>query len=153
MTESPDTADTATSEDVVAIDIVSRMGVIDDDRCIELMQSTPIGRVAFAADDGEILALPVNFKWHEGSIVFRTLEGQKLSAAVKGKPVCFEVDQWDAETRAGWSVVVQGNAREVTNWAEVEQLEGIGLVPWAKEKWRRMWVRIEPRSISGRVLS
>jgi nitroimidazol reductase NimA-like FMN-containing flavoprotein (pyridoxamine 5'-phosphate oxidase superfamily) len=139
--------------EVVAIDIVSRMGVISHERCVELMQSTPIGRVAFVADTGEILALPVNFKWHEDSVVFRTLEGQKLAAATEGKPVCFEVDQWDAESRSGWSVVVQGNAREVTNWAEVEQLEGIGLVPWAKEKWRRMWVRIEPTNVSGRILS
>ena len=139
--------------DVVAIDIVSRMGVIERDKCIELMESTPIGRVAFVTSTDEVLALPVNFKWHEDSIVFRTLEGQKLAAAVGGKPVCFEVDQWNAEDRSGWSVVVQGKAREVTNWAEIEQLEGIGLVPWAKEKWRRMWVRIEPTNISGRVLS
>lgn len=139
--------------EVVAIDIVSRMGVIERDHCIKLMEATPIGRVAFVSDSGEILALPVNFKWHEDSIVFRTLEGQKLSAAADGKPVCFEVDQWDPKERSGWSVVIQGNAREVTNWAEVEQLEGIGLVPWAKEKWRRMWVRIEPTNVSGRILS
>ena len=139
--------------DVVAIDIVSRMGVIDEAQCVELMQSTPIGRVAFVTRTDEVLALPVNFSWHEDSIVFRTLEGQKLAAAVEGKSVCFEVDQWNSEDRSGWSVVVQGKAREVTNWAEIEQLEGIGLVPWAREKWRRMWVRIEPTNISGRVLS
>lgn len=139
--------------EITAIDIVSRMGVIDRDDCIELMQATPIGRVAFVTESDEILALPVNFKWHEDSIVFRTLEGQKLSAAAEGRPVCFEIDQWDPKERSGWSVVVQGNAREVTNWAEVEQLEGIGLVPWAKERWRRMWVRIEPTNISGRILS
>jgi len=139
--------------EIVAIDIVSRMGVIDRDRCVELMESTPIGRVAFVDGAGEILALPVNFKWHEGTVVFRTLEGQKLAAAAEGKAVCFEVDQWSPEERTGWSVVVQGRAREVTNWAEVEELEGIGLVPWAKEKWKRMWVRIEPTNITGRVLS
>ncbi len=145
------TANTGKPE-IMAIDIVSRMGVIDRDRCVELMQSTPIGRVAFVTDSGEVLALPVNFKWHDDTIVFRTLEGQKLSAAAGGGPVCFEVDEWDPSDRSGWSVVVQGTAREVTNWAEVEQLEGIGLVPWTKEKWRRMWVCIEPTTISGRVL-
>jgi nitroimidazol reductase NimA-like FMN-containing flavoprotein (pyridoxamine 5'-phosphate oxidase superfamily) len=135
----------------VAIDIVSKMGVIDDDACIELIESTPIGRVAFVVDD-EILALPVNFKWYENSIVFRTLDGQKLAAAANEQKVCFEVDQWDAQSRSGWSVIVQGVAREVTNWAEEAQLDQIGLVPWAKAEWRPIWVRIEPSLISGRVL-
>jgi len=134
-----------------AIDITSRMGVIDDDQCIELMSSTPIGRIAFTVD-GHPMVVPVNFKWHEDTIVFRTLEGQKLDAAAEGQTVCFEIDHWDAGDETGWSIVVVGQAREVTNFAEREQLESIGLIPWAKEKWRPMWVRIEPESIAGRVL-
>ncbi len=135
----------------IAIDITSKMGVIDDDECIRLMETTPIGRVAFMVDD-EILALPVNFRWHEGTVVFRTLDGLKLSAAANHQNVCFEVDQWDAGSRSGWSVVVQGVAREVDNWAEEAQLDQLGLIPWAKAEWRPMWVRIEPTSMSGRVL-
>lgn len=135
----------------VAIDISSKMGVIDDEDCIELIESTPIGRIAFVVDD-EILALPVNFKWLDGGVVFRTLDGAKLAAAANNQKVCFEVDQWDASSRSGWSVVIQGVAREVTNWAEEAQLDQIGLVPWAKEEWRPIWVRIDPSTISGRVL-
>lgn len=135
----------------IAIDIVSKMGVIDDDECIRLMESTPIGRIAFMVDD-EILALPVNFRWHEDGIVFRTLDGLKLAAAANNQNVCFEVDQWDAGSRSGWSVVVQGVAREVDNWAEEAQLDQLGLIPWAKAEWRPIWVRVEPTSMSGRVL-
>jgi nitroimidazol reductase NimA-like FMN-containing flavoprotein (pyridoxamine 5'-phosphate oxidase superfamily) len=134
-----------------AIDITSRMGVIDDDQCIELMSSTPIGRIAFTVD-GHPMVVPVNFKWHDDTIVFRTLEGQKLDAAAEGQTVCFEIDHWDAGDQTGWSIAVIGKAREVTNFAEREQLESIGLIPWAKEKWRPVWVRIEPESIAGRVL-
>lgn len=134
-----------------AIDLVSRMGVIDEARCMELVKSTPVGRVGFLSD-GMPLVLPVNFAVDEGTIVFRTLEGQKLAAAAAGQSVCFEVDQWDAETRSGWSVVLQGTANEVTNWAEKELLENIGLTPWVKAQWRRMWIRIEPTELSGRVL-
>ncbi len=141
----------ATDPEPIAIDIVSKMGVIDDDECIRLMESTPIGRVAFMVDD-EILALPVNFRWHEDGIVFRTLDGLKLAAAANNQKVCFEVDQWDAESRSGWSVVVQGVAREVENWAEEAQLDQLGLIPWAKAEWRPIWVRIDPTSMSGRVL-
>jgi uncharacterized protein len=66
--------------------------------------------------------------------------------------VCFEVDHWNAEDRSGWSVVVRGVAREVAQWAEREQLENIGLVPWTRDAWRPMWVRVEPTEITGRVL-
>ncbi|MFW2381103.1 MAG: pyridoxamine 5'-phosphate oxidase family protein [Acidimicrobiales bacterium] len=134
-----------------AIDLVSRMGVIDEARCMELVQSTPIGRVGFMSE-GAPLVLPVNFAVDEGTIVFRSLEGHKLAAAAANQTVCFEVDQWDAKSKSGWSVVLQGTAREVTDWAEREQLENIGLTPWAKEQWRPLWVRIEPSEVSGRVL-
>jgi hypothetical protein len=142
---------TSNDPEFVAIDITSKMGVLDEGTCVELLESTPIGRIGFSAD-GELLVLPVNFKWHEQGVVFRTLEGQKLAAAAENQHVCFEVDHWDAGTRTGWSVVVQGVAREVTNWAEDALLDELGLVPWAKAQWRPIWVRIEPTMISGRVL-
>lgn len=138
-----------------AIDLISRMGVIEDATCMQLIRSTPVGRIGFTSDGGP-LVLPVNFAvdgdGENETVVFRSLEGQKLAAAAEGQTVCFEVDDWDAETRSGWSVVIRGTAREVTDWAEREQLENIGLVPWAKEEWRRMWIRIEPSEMTGRVL-
>ena len=137
--------------DAIAIDIVNRMGVIDEATCLELIASTPIGRVGFTSD-GAPLVLPVNFAWHEGAVVFRTLEGLKMAAAAEGQTVCFEVDQWDAHAKTGWSVVVRGQASEVTDWAEIAQLEEIGLTPWSKEAWRKLWVKIVPTEISGRVL-
>ncbi len=136
---------------IVAIDITSRMGVIDEAGCLELMASTPVGRLGFNTDAGP-LVLPVNFAITDGSIVFRTVEGQKLAAAAEGQAVCFEVDEWNTAERTGWSVVVTGLASEVTDWAEQEILENLGLVPWSREQWRPMWVKVEPTSISGRVL-
>ena len=135
----------------VAIDLANRMGVLDRAACIELLESTPIGRVGFHVDDGPMV-LPVNFAWFDDAIVFRTLEGKKLAAAAEAQRVCFEVDRWNDTERSGWSVVITGTAREVTEWAEREQLEQVGLVPWTREKWRPMWVRIEPDDISGRLL-
>ena len=137
--------------DYVAIDVTSKMGILDEEACVELLESTPIGRIGFTAD-GELLVLPVNFKWYEHSVVFRTLEGQKLAAAAEHQHVCFEVDGWDASARTGWSVIVQGVAREVTNWGEDVLLDQIGLFPWARAEWRPIWVRIEPSMVSGRVL-
>jgi nitroimidazol reductase NimA-like FMN-containing flavoprotein (pyridoxamine 5'-phosphate oxidase superfamily) len=135
-----------------AVDVFSQLGEIGEARCLELLRSTPIGRVGFVAD-GAPLILPVNYVWFQESIAFRTVEGQKLAAAAEGQAVCFEVDSWDAERRTGWSVLMKGVAREVTGWAEQEELENLGLVPWARDQWRRMWVRIEPREITGRFVS
>ncbi len=136
----------------VAIDIVNHTGVLDVAGCIELIKSTPIGRIGFMVDDAP-LVLPVNFAWFEDSVVFRTLEGQKLAAAADEQTVCFEVDHWHSADRSGWSVVIAGTAREVTEWAECEALENIGLVPWAHGTWRPIWVRIDPSAITGRILS
>ncbi len=125
--------------------------VLEPQKCIDLSASTPIGRIGFVTDEGP-LVLPVNFAWFENSIVFRTVDGQKLAAASGGQKVCFEVDQWNTANWSGWSVVIKGDAREVTDWAEIAQLEQIGLIPWARADWRPVWVRIDPTEITGRLL-
>jgi len=122
---------------------------LDTDDCDALLGSTPIGRVAFVLD-GHLSVYPVNYEWVEGTVVFRTITGEKLSAAKQFSDVAFEVDEWDIRTRTGWSVLVRGVAEPVTEWAEVEQLEQLDLVPWANDEWRRQWVRIVPSEITGR---
>lgn len=134
-----------------AIDLTDHLAPLDKAHCIELLETTPVGRIGFTAG-GRPMVLPVNFAWFEDSVVFRSLDGQKLAAAAEAQEVCFEVDHWDTQARTGWSVVVRGQARQVTQWAEREQLENIGLVPWARDAWRHLWVRIEPTEMSGRRL-
>lgn len=121
------------------------------DECVELLASNEIGRIVFV-DDGQPVALPVNYAWFEDSIVFRTGTGQKLAAAALGQRVAFEIDEIDAATRAGVSVLVTGTARTVENWAERERLEQLGVQPWQRLPWRREWVRIDTDKITGRRL-
>lgn len=126
--------------------------ILDDDECRRLLADTPIGRVAFVAD-GMPVALPVTYRWFQDSVVFRSLQGQKLLAATLEQPVAFEIDHWDEHDRSGWSVLVKGTAAEVTEWAEREQLEQLDLVPWSDGRWRECWVRITPAEITGRRLA
>ncbi len=139
------------SEETVDDTIEERTGlqILDRAECIELIAATPIGRIGFISYRQPVV-LPVNYRWFDSSIVFRTLEGDKLHAAAMNQPVAFEIDEWDATTNRGWSVVVKGLAHEVTNWAEAEQLEQLGLVPWSSDVWRQKWVRVVPDEISGR---
>ena len=60
-------------------------------------------------------------------VVFRTDEGTKLDAAARGSGVAFEIDGTDEAARTGWSVVVRGEATEVTDPAELARLRKLRL--------------------------
>jgi nitroimidazol reductase NimA-like FMN-containing flavoprotein (pyridoxamine 5'-phosphate oxidase superfamily) len=97
--------------------------------CFELLARQQLGRVAVVDDRGPIV-FPVNFVLDRHTVVFRTAEGTKLDAASTGPRVAFEVDGTDAPARTGWSVVVRGEAVEVTGPAELARLRALLLRPW-----------------------
>lgn len=118
--------------------------------CMRLLSShvPRVGRIGFVADDKPVI-LPVNFNFHDGTIVFRTDPGAKLAAAAHGQQVAFEVDAIDVSWREGWSVLVQGRAEEVLDPEELERLEGLPLRPWGPGA-KASYVRIMSTEISGR---
>ncbi|MFO7549510.1 MAG: pyridoxamine 5'-phosphate oxidase family protein [Acidimicrobiia bacterium] len=117
--------------------------------CDELLASTPVGRIAFVAA-GEPVVLPVTYRYHAGSIVFRTARGEKLEAAGRRAPVAFEIDGWDAEGHTGWSVLVKGVAEEVLRPEELDELQSLGLRPWSDAVGRRLWIRVRADEVTGR---
>lgn len=129
----------------------SGMEVLSSEECDRLLATTPVGRVAFVAD-GEVVVLPVTYRWHEHSVVFRTTRGAKLEAAAAHSPVSFEIDDWDPDSETGWSVLVKGVAAEVFEESEAGELTELGLKPWADAVERRRWVRIRPDEITGRKI-
>lgn len=123
--------------------------VLAPSECDELLGSNEIGRVAFV-QDGDVNILPVTYRFHRGTIVFRTADGSKLSAAGDHRPVAFEIDGLDASDKSGWSVLVKGIARDVDDKRERALLDTLGLKPWAPWQRIRRWVRISPDEITGR---
>lgn len=123
--------------------------ILPFDRCLQLLATVPVGRVSFFAD-GEIVVLPVNHVMDGQDPVFRTARGSKLSAAEDQNLVAFEADEYDTQTRSGWSVIVNGRAHAVDEEAEIRRLSGLGVHPWVSEVDRPFWIRIRPSSISGR---
>ncbi|WP_113701545.1 pyridoxamine 5'-phosphate oxidase family protein [Nonomuraea lactucae] len=123
------------------------------EECLRLIAPGGIGRVAFGGLHGPIV-LPVNYKMHEGAIVFRTAYGgpmdQSLRTGLEGVEVKigFEVDQIDEARREGWSVLVQGPAHHVPP-EELRQVTGAGVSPWAGGE-RELYIRIVPHQITGR---
>lgn len=123
--------------------------VLTAEECDRLLDETPVGRVAFVAD-GDPVILPVAYRFHRGSIVFRTARGEKLEAAARRAPVAFEIDGWDASGATGWSVLVKGVSEEVVDPDDIEELKTLGLRPWTGAVDRRLWVRIRAEEITGR---
>ncbi len=69
--------------------------------------------------------LPVNYKVHDGAIVFRTAQnsqtGEDLQTGIAHAEyqVAFEIDQINPETRDGWSVLIHGPAHHMTSDSEL----------------------------------
>ena len=119
--------------------------------CFALLSGERLGRVAVVDDQGPNV-LPVNFVLDRHMVVFRTDEGTKLDAAARGSRVAFEVDGTDEASRTGWSVVVRGEAAEVTDPTELARLRRLPLSPWAPGA-KAHYVRILPAKLTGRRIS
>jgi uncharacterized protein len=117
-------------------------------QCFELLGSQQLGRLAFVDDRGPIV-LPVNFVLDNYMVIIRTDEGTKLTLARHGGRVAFEADAIDAATGSAWSVLIRGEAIEVTDGLEVDRLSKLPLRPWAPGRKSHV-VRILPAAVTGR---
>ncbi len=123
--------------------------ILTPEDCKRFLDATRVGRVAFL-HAGAPAILPVNYRYHHGTIVFLTADGAKLHAAAMGQPVGFEIDAWDDELHTGWSVLVEGRAEEIVDEDLCAELDTLGLHPWAEHPDRSRWVRIVPDELTGR---
>ncbi|MGZ3383076.1 MAG: pyridoxamine 5'-phosphate oxidase family protein [Isosphaeraceae bacterium] len=123
--------------------------ILSDHTCRELLASRDLGRIAFpVGNDTEIF--PVNYATDGSIVVFRTGTGTKLSQSTTAR-VAFEVDEWDASSKVGWSVVLHGIAEEVTRGTDPfsSALRSRMVVPLAPGE-HDYWIAIYPATISGR---
>jgi uncharacterized protein len=132
--------------------MVSTMEVLPEDKCLELLASQTVGRIAVVLDD-QPLIFPVNYILEARIVIFRTDPGTKLAWATHGR-VAFEIDSTDLHYREGWSVLVQGIGDEITDapdaWAE--SIRARALAPWASGA-KDHWVAIAAPVISGRRIT
>jgi nitroimidazol reductase NimA-like FMN-containing flavoprotein (pyridoxamine 5'-phosphate oxidase superfamily) len=127
----------------------SGLAVLPKDECLRRLRRARVGRVAFV-ERGEPVIFPVNHGMDGDAVVFLTAPGSKLSAAEDGVPVAFEVDGYDPDRRAGWSVLVRGSAITVEEQVAVKRLNQLGVSPWADLVERTHWVQIKAYSLTGR---
>jgi len=124
---------------------------LDRQECMRLLAKVPVGRVVYTRQALPAV-LPINFSLDaNSSVVLRTSPQSDLVRAIDGVVVAFEADEFDAETRSGWSVVITGRASVVTDPAENERLSQSGPVSWMPLQ-DAVFVRIESEMVTGREL-
>jgi nitroimidazol reductase NimA-like FMN-containing flavoprotein (pyridoxamine 5'-phosphate oxidase superfamily) len=127
---------------------------LDEAECLRLIAPGGIGRLVFAGRF-DLTVLPVNYKLHNGAILFRTAgqgtTDEDLRTGIDSAEyrVAFEVDDFDKETRQGWSVLLQGPAHHLDSEAEQAEAASVGVEPWAGGG-REHFIRITPARITGR---
>ncbi len=80
---------------------------LDATECRLLLATRNFGRVGWNSPSG-VQILPVSYGLVDDLIVFRTAAGSPLAQLVHPVEVSFQVDDLDAETETGWSVLVHG---------------------------------------------
>ncbi len=115
--------------------------------CAALLGTTEVGRLAIALG-GEPEIFPVNYVIDNGDVVFVTAEGTKLAAALTAGIVAFETDGYDEASGVAWSVVVKGQAVEISMYDQPDE-GAFGLQSWTASPKSR-FVRIAGDEITGR---
>jgi nitroimidazol reductase NimA-like FMN-containing flavoprotein (pyridoxamine 5'-phosphate oxidase superfamily) len=127
---------------------------LPEDECLRLIAPGGIGRIAFQGRFGPAV-LPVNYRLHEGAIVFRTARHSPLDEDLQTGimnahyVVAFEIDDIDNAARTGWSVLIQGPAHRIESGAERASAERAGVEPWPAGE-RELFVQISPSRVTGR---
>ncbi|MGH3000884.1 MAG: helix-turn-helix domain-containing protein, partial [Gaiellaceae bacterium] len=82
------------------------LDVLSSGECEAHLAGGGVGRFVFLAPQGPV-ALPVDFRYLDGDVIFHT-RAEGLLAAAAGSTVSFEVDHIDEAMSEGWSVLITG---------------------------------------------
>ncbi|KOV62231.1 hypothetical protein ADL01_30180 [Streptomyces sp. NRRL WC-3618] len=118
---------------------------------LRLLGGVSLGRVVFTRQALPTIR-PVNHLLVDGHIVIRTHGDAALTrytghAGGDGAVVAYEADDIDPLTHLGWSVVVTGYARLVTDLRELARYQAL-LRPWSTQSMDHA-VRIRPDLVTG----
>lgn len=111
-----------------------------------------LARLAFVDGDQPVV-VPVNIGTDDAErVVFRTAADGCLGG-LDGHKVAVEIDGHDPGLRSGWSVLVLGVARDVTDAVDpdAQRLRSVAVDSWAPGGRERLFA-VLPLSISGRVI-
>jgi nitroimidazol reductase NimA-like FMN-containing flavoprotein (pyridoxamine 5'-phosphate oxidase superfamily) len=115
---------------------------------LDRLASARVGRLAFSHHALPAL-LAMNYIVDGRELVLQTAAGPAVGAAQgRGSIVAFEVDEIDPKSNSGWSVVVTGHLREVTERSRIERYARCPAFP--RDARLRHFLVITPGLVSGR---
>ncbi len=119
------------------------------EHCDAHLAAGGVGRVVYSTERGPV-ALPVNFEFTGGEIIFST-DQAKADRLAKLPMIGFEIDRVDETFSEGWSVLVSGRARHVLDPDELRRVSSLDLEAWAGGD-RHAVVKVAPETVTGRVI-
>jgi len=120
--------------------------------CRQHLADGGIGRFLFVEPGRGPVAIPVNFRMDGDDVVFRTAGEGSVAAGVHQSPISFDVDHLDDALSEGWSVLVTGQARVITDPGELARAAALNIEPWAGGD-KAAYVRLTASQITGRRIS
>lgn len=125
---------------------------LSEDECWELLASAGVARVGISVD-GRIDVLPVNHTVVGRHVAWLSGAGTKLGVAAAEETIALEADSIEETAKTGWSVVVHGTARIVTDPDLKQRLFDAEKTPWSAADQRTIWIEVAEPTISGRRVS
>jgi nitroimidazol reductase NimA-like FMN-containing flavoprotein (pyridoxamine 5'-phosphate oxidase superfamily) len=127
---------------------------LNETECHRLITPGGIGRIAYHGRY-DLTVLPVNYRFIDGAIFFRTGLGSPTSEDLRtgiahaDYKVAFEIDHLDEKAREGWSVLIQGPAHHLD--PDEERVAGLAaeVMPWVGGE-KEDFIRITPTRMTGR---
>ena len=104
--------------------------ILSTNECLRLLGTRSLGRIGLSAA-ALPLVLPVNYVLIDGVIVIRTRRETALATATRDAVVAFEVDDHDAASDLGWSVMIQGRAHETPPAIAAALVDEPALARWS----------------------
>jgi nitroimidazol reductase NimA-like FMN-containing flavoprotein (pyridoxamine 5'-phosphate oxidase superfamily) len=128
-----------------------RLEELSRDDALALLASVPLGRIVFTVNALPAIR-PVNHVVENGEVIIRThgdsaIATHTAKSGIGGIVVAYEADEIDPVTHLGWSVVVTGYARQITDPGQLAHYNDT-VAPWVEHTMDQA-VRIRPDMVNG----
>lgn len=118
---------------------------LDRQEALRLLGSVSLGRIAFTANALPEIR-PVNHVLDRDEIIIRSHVGAAI-LATHGQIVSYEADMLEPDTHLGWSVVVLGKARVLSDPEALRRYQDL-VRPWVDRQMDYV-IRIRPQRVTG----